>query len=134
MKIYTKTGDNGTTGLFAGPRVAKNHPRIEAYGAVDELNAVLGLVVCSFSDEASVKESFCLGSLTESIQHDLFSIGAQLATPDAEKHDMCLLPSSRIEEIELEMDKLDAALEPLTSFILPGGCVAAAQLHLARTV
>ena len=136
MKIYTKTGDSGTTGLFAGPRVSKDHPRIAAYGTVDELNAVLGLVGAEFAEAGnSVGEGKKdLAAVIEQIQHDLFSIGAQLATPDAKKQGMVLLRDSRVEELEELMDELDAGLEPLTNFILPGGTKKAALLHLARTV
>lgn len=136
MKIYTKTGDSGTTGLFAGPRVAKDHPRIAAYGTVDELNAVLGLVGAEFAEARNPvgEGKKDLAAVIEEIQLDLFSIGAQLATPDAKKQGMVLLRDSRVEELEELMDELDAGLEPLTNFILPGGTKQAALLHMARTV
>jgi cob(I)alamin adenosyltransferase len=131
MKIYTKTGDTGDTGLFGGGRVAKNHPRVEAYGDVDELNAVLGVVRAADPmprvDEVLVP-----------IQRDLFAIGALLATPDREKMqkhlDKARVDDARIAELERAIDDGDAELEPLKSFIVPGGTPKAAALHVARTV
>ena len=120
MKIYMKTGDTGDTGLFGGGRVAKNHPRVEAYGDVDELNAILGMVRAADPmprvDEVLVP-----------IQRDLFAIGALLATPDREKMAQHL-QKARIDEHRI------AELEPLRAFILPGGSPKAAALHVARTV
>ena len=129
MKIYTKTGDSGTTGLFAGPRVLKDNPRISAYGSVDELNAILGMVLQSLS-----RESQELASTITQIQSDLFSIGAELATPDPVTQNMCLLPESRIVDLEQSMDQMEETLPPLKNFVLPGGCAASAALHWARTV
>ena len=126
-KIYTKTGDDGETGLFGGPRVSKDAPRIEAYGTVDELNSLLG-VVRGLDVPAEIDGR--LGS----IQNDLFALGAELATPDAEQRGMQQLGDRQVAELEAAIDHFDAALEPLKQFILPGGCPAAAQLHLARTV
>jgi cob(I)alamin adenosyltransferase len=131
MKIYTKTGDAGDTGLFGGGRVAKNHPRVEAYGDVDELNAMLGLVRAADPmprvDEVLVP-----------IQRDLFAIGALLATPDREKMqkhlDKARVDDARVAELERAIDDGDAELEPLKSFIVPGGTPKAAALHVARTV
>jgi cob(I)alamin adenosyltransferase len=136
MKIYTKTGDTGTTGLFAGPRVWKDHPRIVAYGAVDELNAVLGVLVANSQAKQRVLGE-TLGTLEDfiqGVQSDLFSIGAELATPDPEKQGMCLLTADRISYLEQSIDCVEAALEPLTNFVLPCGSCDATQLHLARTV
>lgn len=127
MKIYTKTGDQGDTGLFGGPRVAKNDARIEAYGTVDELNSLLG-VARSFSLPAEIDR------LVERIQNELFSLGAQLATPDPAAHQTALVGPAQIEALEAAIDEYDARLEPLKQFILPGGTTAAAHLHLARTV
>ncbi len=129
MKIYTKTGDAGETGLFAGPRVMKDNPRISAYGSVDELNAVLGVLLASH----------CPGNpaLTEMItqvQSDLFSVGAELATPDPVTQGMCLLPADRITFLETSMDEMEEQLAPLKNFVLPGGSPASAALHWARTV
>lgn len=136
MKIYTKTGDSGTTGLFAGPRVSKDHPRIRAYGAVDELNALLGVVDASFDSDSRENQGdgFCPSACVKQLQSDLFSIGAQLATPNASEHGMCLLTEERVAELEVLIDKLEAVLPPLSNFILPGGTPASSMLHLARTV
>ncbi len=131
MKIYTKTGDAGDTGLFGGGRVPKDDVRVEAYGDVDELNAVIG-VVRSRSPIPRIDD------LLLSIQRDLFSIGALLATPDREKMEHHLskanLGSERISELERAIDACDADLDQLKSFILPGGSEKAAALHFARTV
>jgi cob(I)alamin adenosyltransferase len=131
MRIYTRTGDQGETGLFGGGRVAKNHPRVAAYGDVDELNAVLGLV------RAEAGPSFH-GELLEAIQRDLFSIGGHLATPDPEKVQAALskasLEADRINQMERAMDEAETVLPPLRAFILPGGTRLSATLHLARTV
>lgn len=151
MKIYTKTGDNGTTGLFAGPRVPKDHPRIAAYGSVDELNALLGIVACHAQTvhakqpavEVSRGEDISLSSfhLTELIlaivqqsQHDLFAIGAELATPQPSLHGTRLLDSQDVERLEKWIDRLDEQLPALTNFIIPGGSLLAGWLHWARTV
>ncbi len=145
MKIYTKTGDNGTTGLYAGPRVSKDHPRIRAYGTVDELNAILGAVLPFISPTESANSRGLPENSTASpareisdqikeIQSDLFSIGAQLATPEPEKHQMCLLESERVAVLEGHIDRYEQELEPLQTFILPGGSLGSAMLHVARTV
>ena len=131
MKIYTKTGDAGDTGLFGGGRVPKDDPRVEAYGDVDELNAFLGVVraaeLMPGIDEVIVP-----------IQRDLFSIGALLATPDREKMQQHLtkarISDERIAELEHAIDACDRELEPLKAFILPGGTQKAAALQVARTV
>jgi cob(I)alamin adenosyltransferase len=130
MKIYTRTGDQGDTGLFGGGRVPKDHPRVAAYGDVDELNSALGVVRAG---AAGLFEP-----LLESIQRDLFSIGGQLATPKPERvqkslQKTILLPE-RIAEFERAMDEADAELSPLRAFVLPGGTPTAAALHLTRTV
>jgi cob(I)alamin adenosyltransferase len=131
MKIYTRTGDEGDTGLFGGGRVAKDHPRVAAYGDVDELSSVLGVV------RATAPTDY-FDSLFESIQRDLFSIGGQLATPDPEPVARTLakaeLPAGRVEEFERVIDRADGELPPLKAFILPGGTPKAAALHQARTV
>lgn len=131
MKIYTRTGDRGDTGLFGGGRVPKDHPRVAAYGDVDELNAAIGVARATGPlprvDEVLVP-----------VQRDLFAIGALLATPDREKMAQHLakaqITDSRISGLEREIDACDRELEPLRSFILPGGTQKAAALHLARTV
>lgn len=131
MKIYTRTGDAGDTGLFGGGRVPKDDARVEAYGDVDELNAVLGVVRASHPSPR-------VDDLLLSIQRDLFSIGALLATPDREKMEQHLskarLDEKRIGELERAIDDADRELDPLKTFILPGGTEKAAALHFARTV
>ncbi len=127
MKIYTKTGDDGETGLFGGPRVSKDAPRIEAYGTVDELNSALGLVRAGELDPE-------IDALLGQIQNDLFALGAQLATPDPGAHHTALVDSNQIASLESAIDRYEAQLEPLHQFVLPGGTLAAAGLHVARTV
>jgi cob(I)alamin adenosyltransferase len=131
MKIYTRTGDTGETGLFGGGRVPKDDPRVAAYGDVDELNSVLGMV------RATAAQQF-FDPLLVSIQRDLFSIGGHLATPDPERVAKALekaeLSPARISEFEQVMDAAEEELEPLRAFVLPAGTPLAASLHLARTV
>src|SRR4029078_5482121 len=127
MKIYTKTGDDGQTGLFGGPRVSKDAPRIEAYGTVDELNSVLGLARAETLPES-------IDALLAGIQSELFSLGAELATPNPAAKGTHLIGPSHIERLEQAIDQFEADLEPLKQFILPGGTKGAASLHLARTV
>jgi cob(I)alamin adenosyltransferase len=129
-RIYTKSGDRGDTGLGDGTRVPKDHPRVVAYGSVDELNAVLGLLVSSYP-QASESE------LVRSIQNDLFDVGADLCLPQSadEKPGAHLrIRPEQVERLEKAIDRLNANLTPLTSFILPGGQGAAAWCHLARTI
>ncbi|MDQ7041755.1 MAG: cob(I)yrinic acid a,c-diamide adenosyltransferase [Rhodothermus sp.] len=129
MKIYTRTGDDGTTALFGGGRVPKSHPRIAAYGTVDELNSWLGLVRPHLlPDEAD------LDLLLQRLQGMLFEAGADLATPLDSRARTVRIESTHIEAIEQEIDRLEAQLPPLKTFILPGGTPAAAMLHVARTV
>lgn len=130
MKIYTRTGDQGETGLFGGPRVPKDHTRIEAYGTVDELNAELGLARAELKDPSLADIDALLGR----VQHHLFDIGAELATPDPVTKGTALLAGSHIELLEQAIDTHDGELTPLKQFILPGGTRAAAQLHVARCV
>jgi cob(I)alamin adenosyltransferase len=127
MKIYTKTGDAGETGLFGGPRVRKDDVRIEAYGTVDELNAALGLARCE-PLPAAIDE--CLLR----VQSELFSVGAELATPDPDKHGTALVGDAQITALERAIDDLETRLPPLRQFILPGGSRGAAALHLARGI
>jgi cob(I)alamin adenosyltransferase len=131
MKIYTKTGDAGDTGLFGGGRVAKDDDRVEAYGDVDELNAVLGFV-------RAVEPLPRIDEVLVPVQRDLFSIGALLATPDLEKMHGHLTKANiddrRIKELESAIDECEADLEPLKAFIIPGGSRKGAALHVARTV
>jgi cob(I)alamin adenosyltransferase len=131
QRIYTRTGDEGDTGLFGGGRVSKAHPRVEAYGEVDELNAALGCVLAVLEDPP-------IRTLLGAVQADLFAIGAHLATPPPEGKRsspwLPELPTARIAELERWIDAAEAELEPLRSFILPGGSPAGAALHLARTI
>jgi cob(I)alamin adenosyltransferase len=132
MKIYTKTGDDGTTGLIGGQRLRKSDPRIECYGTVDELNAALGLAV--------VVAPTPLTAPIRQVQNDLFVIGARLATPDepGTPPDVpAALPpfhESRVNRLEMQIDAAELQLRPLRQFILPGGSEASARLHVARTV
>lgn len=132
MKIYTKTGDRGDTSLYGGHKVPKHDARVEAYGTVDELNATIGLALAFVGDG-----TLGMGGLVE-VQSDLFTIGATLAAarPEAarEKGTIPELPAERIGALEAWIDRLDAGLEPLDAFILPGGSPAGAHLHAARTV
>lgn len=128
MKIYTKTGDGGETSLFAGGRVKKYDPRVEAYGTVDELNSFLGLVR-AYEIPAQAQQWL------EDIQNHLFIVGADLATPlDAKADWLVRMGEAPIAMLESAMDNMTDELEPLQNFILPGGVPAAATLHVARTV
>ena len=128
MKIYTKTGDDGTTGLIGGTRVQKSDARIDCYGTVDELNSVLGLAAVVAGPEL-------LAQLRE-IQAELFVIGSHLATPEQSRHKAALpaLTDEMITRLESQIDATEATLTPLRNFVLPGGTELAARLHLARTV
>lgn len=131
-KIYTKTGDDGTTALGTGERRPKYDLRIETYGTVDETNATVGLVRVELPTEFAA-----LDAMLRRIQNDLFDLGAELATPDdgtpKDYEPLRILPS-QAERIERDIDTLNAELQTLRSFVLPGGSRAAAALHLARTV
>jgi cob(I)alamin adenosyltransferase len=131
MRIYTRTGDDGETGLFGGGRVAKDDARVEAYGEVDELNAVVGLAV-------AIAPLPRIDDVLIPIQRDLFSLGAILATPNLDKmHEQLAkarIDEARIAELEGAIDAGEAELEPLRAFILPGGTPKSAALHVARTV
>lgn len=124
MKIYTKTGDAGETGLFGGPRVRKDHVRIEAFGTVDELNSHLGVV-------RTLPAAPPFDPLLRRVQCELFDLGAQLATPDSTDE---RITGSHVAALEAEIDAHEATLEPLTCFILPTGTPLAAAIHVARTV
>jgi cob(I)alamin adenosyltransferase len=128
MKIYTKTGDTGDTSLFGGKRVPKSALRIDAYGTVDELNAQIGIV-------RALRPPAEVDSLLEKIQNQLFLLGADLAAPfDSVPANTQRIPQIEIQSLEETIDRLDAQLEPLKSFILPGGSLVSAQIHAARTV
>ncbi|HEV7434572.1 MAG TPA: cob(I)yrinic acid a,c-diamide adenosyltransferase [Pseudorhizobium sp.] len=130
-KIYTRTGDSGTTALVSGPRRDKHDLRVEAYGTVDETNSTVGL---SRLHTGSMAE---LDAMLARIQNDLFDLGADLANPQVEENPefpALRIIDAQVERLENEIDELNATLEPLRSFVLPGGTPAAAALHLARTV
>jgi len=130
VKIYTRTGDAGETALFDGTRVRKSDPRVEAYGHVDELNAMLGLAIANGADAA-------LGGQILQLQHDLFALGARLADPKARiagRVRKAALGAEDVRRLEEWIDQADAELEPLRRFILPGGSPVAAALHVARTI
>ncbi|HEY1125717.1 MAG TPA: cob(I)yrinic acid a,c-diamide adenosyltransferase [Sphingobium sp.] len=129
-RIYTRTGDDGTTGLVDGSRVAKDEPRMIAIGEVDELNSAIGVAVATMSDPGRA-------ALLQSVQNDLFDLGADIATPgeDFEPSEMVLrIVPSQVDRLERAIDALNGDLEPLRSFILPGGSLAAAHVHLARAI
>jgi cob(I)alamin adenosyltransferase len=128
MKIYTKTGDDGTTGLIGGQRVRKSDARIDCYGTIDELNAALGL--------AAVNAHGSLSPLIREVQNDLFVIGSHLATPDESPHKASLptMDDAIVHRLEMQIDAAVSALPPLRNFILPGGTETAARLHVARTI
>lgn len=131
-KIYTKTGDDGTTALGTGERRPKNDLRIDAYGTVDETNAVVGLVRLHTEMDAKIVDDV-LGR----IQNDLFDLGADLATPETDQdlgYEPLRISEAQVSAIETAIDALNADLSPLRSFVLPGGSEASAYLHLARTV
>ena len=128
-RIYTRTGDDGTTALGSGERRAKYDLRIAAYGTVDETNAAIGVVRLHLADAPA------LDAMLGLIQNDLFDLGADLAVPEREgKAERLRVLSTQVERLERDIDTLNAALAPLTSFILPGGSPAAAYLHVARTI
>ena len=126
MKIYTKTGDDGTTGLQGNSRVSKSHPRIIAYGTIDEANAVLGIISSYELDED-------IAVLLNLIQNELFVVGADLSNPNLED-EKNRVTSDMIYNLEKNIDKYEEELSPLTNFILPGGNIVASQLHHVRTV
>jgi cob(I)alamin adenosyltransferase len=129
MKLYTKTGDDGTTGLFGGDRTGKDATRVEAYGTVDEANAALGMARLHLDDVE-------LDRLVSNLQHTLFDVGADLATPGnaSQRRTLVLLEDSDVALLESAIDRHDAELEPLRHFILPGGHAGSAALHQARAI
>jgi cob(I)alamin adenosyltransferase len=126
-RIYTKTGDLGDTGLGDGGRVPKDHPRVTAYGTVDELNALLGVLLLYVRDQP-------LTELLRGVQNDLFDVGADLCLPEKDGETALRVRASQAERLEKSIDQYNERLQPLKSFILPGGSAAAAWCHLARTV
>jgi len=132
-KIYTRTGDGGTTALGTGERVPKHDLRISAYGTVDETNAVVGLVRLHTTDGTLAELDAMLGR----IQNDLFDLGADLCVPDTGEdpgYEPLRVTDAQVRRLEDEIDRLNGSLQPLRSFVLPGGHAAAANLHMARTV
>ncbi|GGK17793.1 cob(I)yrinic acid a,c-diamide adenosyltransferase [Salinarimonas ramus] len=130
-RIYTKTGDQGTTALASGARRPKHDLRVESYGTVDETNACIGMARLHTKDAGDLDE------MLARIQNDLFDLGADLATPDTGEplpYEPLRVIDSQVERLEREIDQLNADLDPLRSFVLPGGTPAAAALHLSRTV
>jgi cob(I)alamin adenosyltransferase len=129
-KIYTRTGDDGTTGLGDGSRIDKDHPRMQAIGSVDELNSLVGLLNADLADLSSATDDTDeLQPLLTQIQHDLFNLGGELSIPGYE-----MVKDARVTELEDILDRLNEQLPPLKNFILPGGSRAAAVCHLARAV
>src|SRR5712692_1808946 len=138
-RIYTKTGDTGETGLGDGTRVPKDHPRVAAFGSVDELNSILGLLLAQADPTAySVRGSdLPEAELLRGIQNELFDVGADLCAPlppKGEEDQRLRIQPVQAERLEKAIDRLNASLQPLKSFVLPGGSPAAAWCHLARTV
>lgn len=129
MKIYTKTGDKGSTALYGGERVAKDALRVNAYGSVDEINATLGLARAHLQNDE-------LNATLEQLQNALFDVGADLATPSDSKYRKNIVPidEADIKHLETLIDYYDEGLQPLTNFVLPGGSPSSAALHMARTV
>ncbi|MGB7328174.1 MAG: cob(I)yrinic acid a,c-diamide adenosyltransferase [Rubripirellula sp.] len=127
MKIYKRTGDNGSTGLFGGPRVSKDDDRIESYGTVDELNSAIGMARAAGVGAA-------IDAQLDQIQHELFSIGAELATPEPDDHEMRIITTSHVERLERWIDEHEGNLPELKHFILPAGHPGSVALHLARSI
>jgi cob(I)alamin adenosyltransferase len=130
-KIYTKTGDDGTTGLVSGPRRLKHDLRVESYGTIDETNSAIGVARLHTSGMSKLDAMLAL------IQNDLFDLGADLSTPQTDEppaYEPLRIVESQVARLERDIDELNGELEPLTSFILPGGSSAAAHLHVARTI
>jgi cob(I)alamin adenosyltransferase len=132
-RIYTRGGDTGQTSLGSGDRVAKHDPRVAAYGTVDECNGVIGMARLH---TATLDDGGAADAMLARIQNDLFDVGADLCTPEAAdpKYPPLRVEQAQVDRLEAEIDAMNAALEPLRSFILPGGSPASAWLHLARTV
>ncbi len=130
MRLYTKTGDDGTTGLFGGQRVPKTHPRVVAYGDADALNAQLGLARAAIDATTTA-----LDDVIAHLQHRCFDLGADLATPPGSAHEdkVRRVAHADVAALEAHIDAIDGANEPLKTFVLPGGCELAARLHVART-
>ena len=133
FKIYTRTGDDGTTGLFGGERVSKDDARLEAYGTVDELNSQLGLLRAFVAAAPSRERSIDADVLAE-VQHRLFTVGSQLATPVGKSLSVQAIDAADAKRLEDAIDAMDKTLPALTAFILPAGSQVVAQAHVCRTV
>ncbi|MEO0982529.1 MAG: cob(I)yrinic acid a,c-diamide adenosyltransferase [Pseudomonadota bacterium] len=130
-KIYTKAGDGGSTRLATGEQVPKWHPRVAAYGSIDEANAALGFAALQVEGDRFLAQGI------DRIQNDLFDLGADLATPEADKDlgwEPLRIASTQVERLEAEIDQMNADIPPLDSFVLPGGSTLATALHMARTI
>ncbi len=134
MKLYTRTGDDGTTGLFGGERVDKDHPRVEAYGTVDEINACIGFAAAACAEGEPGHPQMM--DIFRQLQSRLFEIGADLATPagSAKESTIGRIAESHVVEAEAWIDQIEAGNDPMSHFVLPGGTELAGRLHLARTV
>lgn len=133
MRLYTRSGDDGSTGLFGAGRVGKDHPRVEAYGTVDELNAALGAVIA-----ACARQPFdqLVAKIADELQSRLFDLGADLATPHGSKHESKIvrIDSGDVRDVEKWIDEVEAGNRPISQFILPAGTELAVRLHVARTI
>ena len=134
MKLYTRSGDDGSTGLFGGDRVSKDHPRVEAYGTLDELNASIGLAAVACDPGSPLGKR--LSETFQKLQSRLFDIGADVATPEGNKHEAKIIriTQSHIDELETLIDEMEEGNEPMTNFVMPGGTELASRLHVARTI
>jgi cob(I)alamin adenosyltransferase len=136
MKIYTKTGDQGETSLFGGERVKKSHPRVQAYGTLDEANSTIGVAISFIMDAPDADASGTRQQLVEQltrVQSELFQVGGELASPTPPAY-LVLINETEIQRLESEIDQMEKSLAPLVNFILPGGKPGGAALHLARTI
>lgn len=131
MKIYTKTGDKGDTGLIDGSRISKSDLRIIAYGEVDEANSHIGLIISNFEKNSIFDD---VKKILLNVQQDLFVLGAELANPNTLKDDNMLVKREMISTIEKYIDNFDSELAPISNFILPGGSIESSLLHICRTV
>lgn len=131
MKVYTKTGDDGSTALFGGDRVSKTHPRIAAYGTVDETNAALGMARAALQGTTELATA---DALLARLQNELFVLGGDLAAPQQTTYPVPRIEAHHVTQLERDIDALTDDLPPLKNFVLPGGTQAAAALHLGRTV
>ena len=134
MKVYTRTGDDGTTALFGGGRVSKTHPRIAAYGTVDEANATLGMARAALGQAPTGPRASEADTLLERLQNELFVLGGDLATPGETTYPVPRVDAAHVTALEADIDRLTADLPPLKHFVLPGGTPAAAAVHLGRTI